>query len=79
MLIPTVDVFLLRVPLTQNRRDSLAFQIMPLGRIGGCVKSDFRISQNLWTGVSYVLKELRTHDTLSDNCRKSQVAILSSP
>jgi hypothetical protein len=60
VLTPVVDVFLLRVSLIQNRRNGLAFEIVSLRWVSRCVKSNFWISQNFRTGVSYVLKELRT-------------------
>lgn len=60
VLTPVVDVFLLRVSLTQNRRNGLAFEIVSLRWISRRVESDFWISQNFRTGVSDVLKELRT-------------------
>lgn len=59
MLAPIVDVLLLRVSLIQNRRDGLAFEIVSLRWVSGCVESDFRVSQNFRTSVSYVLKELK--------------------
>lgn len=61
MLAPIVDVFLLRVSLTQDRRDGLAFQVMALRWVSGCIEGDFRVSKNLWTGMAYVLKKLRRH------------------
>lgn len=64
VLIPIVDVFLLRVSLTQDCCDGLAFQIMSLRWISRCIKSDFRISQNFWAGMSYVLKKLKTYNLL---------------
>lgn len=60
VLTPIIHVFLLGISLIQNRRDSLAFEIVSLGWISGRIESNLRVGQNFWTGVSYILKELRT-------------------